>query len=83
MAGLDHLEFATNQKRVLVVLSDGEDNASTHTEEEMIAHARDSNAIVYTVSTANRRYGLPGDAGVLRKLANVAGGVAYFPRRRR
>jgi Ca-activated chloride channel homolog len=79
MAGLDHLEFATHQKRVLVVLSDGEDNASTHTEEEMIAHARDSNAIVYTVSTANPRYGLPGDAGVLRKLANVAGGVAYFP----
>jgi len=79
MAGLDHLEFANHQKRVLVVLSDGEDNASEHSEDEMIDRARASNAIVYTVSNANRRQGLGGDAGVLRKLAEVTGGVAYFP----
>ena len=38
-----------------------------------------SDAIVYTVSNANRRTGAPGDPGVLRKLADVTGGVAYFP----
>ncbi|NOT25993.1 MAG: hypothetical protein HOP16_07795 [Acidobacteria bacterium] len=45
----------------------------------MITRARDSDAIVYAVSNANRRAGLPGDPGVLRKLADETGGVAYFP----
>jgi Ca-activated chloride channel family protein len=79
VAGLQHLERATNQKRVLVVLSDGEDNASRYSEAEMMAHARASDAIVYTVSNANRRIGTAGDAGLLRTLADVTGGVAYFP----
>lgn len=79
IAALDHLEQATHQKRVLVVLSDGEDNASRHSEDDMMRRARDGDAIIYTVSNANRRYGMAGDAGVLRKLASVTGGLAYFP----
>lgn len=79
ISGLEHLDRATHQKRVLVVLSDGEDNASRYSEKDMIERARTSDAIIYTVSNANRRIGLPGDAGVLRKLADVTGGVAYFP----
>jgi len=79
IAGLEHLERAANQKRVLVVLSDGDDNASRHTEDEMIARARASEAIIYTVSNATLRVGLDGDPGVLRKLADVTGGLAYFP----
>jgi Ca-activated chloride channel homolog len=79
IAGLEHLELSTHQKHVLVVLSDGEDNASTYSEDEMIERARASDAIIYTVSNANRRVGMAGDPGVLRKLADVTGGVAYFP----
>jgi Ca-activated chloride channel family protein len=79
IAGLDHLERATNQKRVLVVLSDGDDNASRHSEVEMIARARASEAIIYTVSNATVRVGRDGDPGLLRKLADVTGGLAYFP----
>lgn len=79
IAGLAHLERASHQKRVLVVLSDGEDNASRYSEDDMIGRARESDAIIYTVSNANRRIGTAGDPGVLRKLADVTGGVAYFP----
>jgi Ca-activated chloride channel family protein len=79
IAGLDRLTQSTNQKRVLVVLSDGEDNASRASREEMMTRARESDAIVYIVSNANRRAGTPGDPGVLRKLADITGGVAYFP----
>jgi Ca-activated chloride channel homolog len=79
ITGLEHLELATHQKHVLVVLSDGEDNASRYSKEEMMERAFESDAIVYTVSNANRRTGAPGDPGVLRKLADVTGGVAYFP----
>lgn len=79
ISALEHLERANHQKRVLVVLSDGEDNASRYSKDDMIERARDSDAIIYTVSNANRRIGMAGDAGVLRKLADVTGGVAYFP----
>ena len=79
IAGLEHLEQSTHQKHVLVVLSDGEDNASTHSQNDMVERARASDAIIYTVSNANRRIGMPGNPGVLRKLADVTGGVAYFP----
>jgi len=79
ITGLEHLELAAHQKRVLVLLSDGEDNASRYSEDEMMDRARESDAIVYTVSNANRRVGMPGDPGVLRKIADVTGGVAYFP----
>jgi len=79
IAGLDHLERATHQKRVLVVLSDGEDNASRHTQTELLDRVRRSDALVYTVSNANRRTGLDADPRLLRRLADAGGGVAYFP----
>lgn len=79
IAAVDHLERATHQKRVLVVLSDGEDNASTRTERDMLERVRRSDAIVYTVSNAKPGYGQDADPRVLRRLAQASGGVAYFP----
>lgn len=80
IAALDHLQNANHQKRVLVVLSDGEDNASRHSEKEMIERAVRSDAIIYTVSVAHARTGGDGDEGLLKKLARLTGGAAYFPR---
>ena len=81
VAAIDHLENAEHQKRVLIVLSDGEDNASLVSRDDMLAKAARSNTIVYTVS--HRTAGLTGDdgnRGLLRKLADTSGGIAYFPR---
>jgi Ca-activated chloride channel homolog len=81
VAALDHLEDARHQKRVLIVLSDGEDNASRVSADVMLDKAKRSDAIIYTVSSATA--GLTdgaGDARVLRRLADISGGVAYFPR---
>jgi Ca-activated chloride channel family protein len=80
VAAIDHLEDATHQKRVLVVLSDGEDNASRLSERDMLDKARRSDTIIYTVSNASAGVGdQDGKPGVLKKLAKVSGGVAYFP----
>ncbi|MBI3049244.1 MAG: VWA domain-containing protein [Acidobacteria bacterium] len=79
IAALDHLERATHQKRVLVVLSDGKDNASRHSKREMLERVRRNNAIVYTVSNAHRLNGQEANPRVLRGLAEASGGVAYFP----
>jgi VWFA-related protein len=80
IASLDYLKDAPLQKRVLIVLSDGGDNASTHTKQEMLDAAAASEALIYTV--AKRGSGGPddeGDPGVMRRLAEVSGGLAYFP----
>jgi Ca-activated chloride channel homolog len=80
VAAIDHLENAEHQKRVLIVLSDGEDNASLLSKDDMLAKAARSHTIIYTVS--HRTAGLTGGDGnrrLLRKLADTSGGIAYFP----
>jgi len=81
--GLDHLDRGSYQKHVLVVLSDGGDNASRHTEQEMLDRVAMSNAIVYTVVDPDVFTPGEGDRGVLRRLAKLSGGVAYFPKNSR
>jgi Ca-activated chloride channel family protein len=83
IAGLDHLERAGYQKRVLVVLSDGGDNASRHTEQEMLDRISSSSALVYTVLDPN--VAVPGESrpSVLRRMAGLSGGVSYFPKNSR
>jgi len=79
VAGLEHLEEATHQKRVLVVLADGEDNASRHSADDMLTRVRRGSALVYTISTADLDSNI-GNQGLLKKLAEVSGGVTYRPR---
>jgi len=80
VAALDRLDEASLQKHVLVVLSDGDDNASRRSEKDMLERARRSDAIVYAVSNSNEQIGMGGDPGVLKKLAETTGGLAYFPK---
>jgi Ca-activated chloride channel homolog len=76
--GLDHLQEATHQKRVLVVLSDGEDNASMHSKQDMLHRARRSDALIYTIYTGDLA-STRGDRDVMKKLASLSGGVTYAP----
>ena len=66
------------EKKVLVVISDGGDNASAHTLADVLKMASQSTALVYTIgifddSDPDR------NPGVLRRLAGVTGGEAFFP----
>jgi VWFA-related protein len=79
VAGLEHLEEATHQKHVLIVLTDGDDNASRHSESDMLTRATRSDALIYTISTANLDTRV-GNHRLLRKLSNATGGVTYRPR---
>ncbi len=81
--GLDHLDRGTYQKHVLVVLSDGGDNASRHSEQEMLDRVAMSDALVYTLVDPDVLAPGEGDRGVLKRLARLSGGVAYFPKDRR
>jgi Ca-activated chloride channel homolog len=79
VAGLEHLEEASHQKRVLVVLSDGDDNASRLSERDMLQRADRSSTIIYTISTAHLDTRV-GNQRVLQRLADTTGGLAYKPR---
>ena len=78
ISGLEHLQESTHQKRVLVVLTDGDDNASQHSEDNMLERARRSDALIYVVSTAELGSSV-GNPRLLKKLADSSGGVAYEP----
>jgi Ca-activated chloride channel family protein len=77
---LDHLELGTRDRKALVVLSDGGDNASSQTLQGVTDHARQSGAPIYAVILFDRD---DHDAKprVLRKLARETGGDAFTPRR--
>jgi Ca-activated chloride channel family protein len=83
LEGLDQLEKGAYQKHVLIVLSDGGDNASRHTEKEMLNRVEGSSALIYTVVDPDVFSPGEGKPAVLRRLAKLSGGLAYFPKNER
>lgn len=79
MAGLDHLASGSRPRKVLVVVSDGGDNASDATLERVRARARDSNAAIYTIGLFDDD-DVDKNPGVLKSLARATGGERYLPR---
>jgi Ca-activated chloride channel family protein len=76
--GLRQLEEGKRDKKALVVISDGGDNASQHNRREMLDMVERSLATIYTIGLFDT--GDPDrDPGILRKLSGISGGVAYFP----
>jgi Mg-chelatase subunit ChlD len=67
---------------VLVVLSDGGDNASRATREEAVHAAQVSNAVIYTVALADSSSS-DANPALLRDLARASGGASFRPRRPR
>ena len=75
---LDHLKQGTCDKKVLVVISDGGDNASKHTLAQVLELARKSDAIIYTIGIFDEQDG-DQNPGVLKRFAKETGGEAFFP----
>jgi len=65
-------------RRVMIVISDGQDNQSEHTREEALAMAQHAEVTIYTVSTSCTAVPGHGDK-VLGRLAEQTGGRAFFP----
>jgi Ca-activated chloride channel homolog len=77
--GLRHLDGGHRTRKVLVVVSDGADNASHTRFDEVLDRALRKDVVIYTIGIydANDRDAKP---GLLRQLADVTGGEAFFPR---
>jgi Ca-activated chloride channel family protein len=76
---LHQLQFGRQAKKTLVVISDGGDNHSTHTEQEVMQDVLSSLATIYTVGVYDED-DPERNEGVLKKLAHVSGGVFYHPK---
>jgi Ca-activated chloride channel homolog len=78
IAGVKQLELGKRDKKTLVVISDGGDNASHATRQEMLDLVARNFATIYTIGIFSE--GDPDkDPGILTKLAKMTGGMAYFP----
>jgi VWFA-related protein len=75
---IEHLKIGTRYRKALVVLSDGGDNASRRTLDDVLQIVQRSSAKIYTIGiyaeTDRDR-----NPRVLRKIAGLSGGRAYFP----
>lgn len=77
-AGLDYLSRGSRDKKVLIVVSDGGDNASRHTLADVLGRAARSNVIIYTIGLYDE---LDRDRNpkVLKRLAEMTGGEFFQP----
>src|SRR5258708_2048197 len=81
-------------RRVMILISDGEDNLSTHTRGDAIEMAQRTSVVIYTISTStqwislsqtdptkmgDRKYHLTDGDKILENLAEETGGRAFFP----
>jgi VWFA-related protein len=76
---LHHLDMGRRDKKALVLISDGGDNVSTHSFDQVMNDVLRSLATIYTIGIYEQD-DPERNPGVLRRLARVSGGSAYFPR---
>lgn len=79
-AALDSLAASRHERRALVILSDGGDNASHLTFDDVLTKVQASNVVIYTVALLdplNRDQ----NPKALRRLAEATGGLAFEPKR--
>ena len=77
-AALTHLKLGDRDKKVLVVISDGGDNASLQSLNEVMAMAGHSNAIMFMIGIFDEN-DIDRNPGVLKQFAKATGGQAFLP----
>lgn len=71
------VQGGSRDKKVLIVVSDGGDNASRHNLSDVLRQAEQSAAVVYTIGVFNRD-DPDGNPRVLSRLAQVTGGESFI-----
>lgn len=85
IGSLDHLKKGHKDKRVLLLITDGDDDASVNTLENTLKFAEQSDATIYAIgvfSQDDRQHDkgmVKRSTRVLTEISQVTGGAAYFP----
>src|ERR1700722_8746322 len=87
VGSLDHLKKGHKDKRVLLVITDGDDDASRETFPYTLKAAVESNAVIYAIGVfsdddrKNQKKMVRKSKKDLTDLAEATGGLAFFPER--
>lgn len=76
--GLIHLQLGARDKKALVIVSDGGDNASHLKYSDLLLLARRSHVLIYSIVLAGNSEEEE-NPRALEKLCNETGGIAFFP----
>ncbi len=81
IGSLDHLKKAAKDKRVLLVVTDGEDNSSHNSLEKTIREIQKTDTVIYTIGLLGdeKRKEKNSAMKALRHIAEASGGLAFFP----
>jgi len=82
--GVERVQRGTHPKRALLLISDGQDNNSRYTFNELRRVLKESDVVLYAIgilggSDVGSALGMEGQ-GILDELAAVSGGKAFYPR---
>jgi len=82
--GVERVQRGAHPKRALLLISDGQDNNSRYTFNELRRVLKESDVVLYAIgilggSDMGSNLGMEGQ-GILDELAGVSGGKAFYPR---
>ena len=82
--GVEHVTRGAHQKKALLIISDGQDNASRYSFKEVRRLLKESDVTIYSVGIIGGRdsgsaIGIQGQA-FLDELSSVTGGKSFYPR---
>ena len=80
-AGAEHALQGTRDKKVLLVITDGEDESSKLSLKELLGVLQKAEVTIYTIGILSRESSRSrrNAEKMLKAIANVSGGAAYFP----
>ncbi len=78
-AGLDHMKSDSTTRKALILITDGEDNASRTKLADLLKKAEASNTEIYSLGVFDESFSGSHSGNVLKRLSKVTGGKAYFP----
>src|SRR5262245_24673202 len=81
IGSLDHLKKAHRDKKVLLIVTDGEDNTSRNTLEKTVKEIQKTDTVIYTIGLLSEEKGRAKTRAkkALEDIAKASGGLAFFP----
>jgi Ca-activated chloride channel homolog len=74
--GIDHVKRGKNEKKALILITDGEDNSSRYSYSEVCEFAKESDVQIYGIGEEGKLgYG----RGAIQNIVSITGGRAFFP----
>ncbi len=81
IGSLDHLKKGSKEKKVLLIVTDGEDNTSRNSLEKTIREIQKTDVVIYTIGLLGQESKRSAKTAkkALTEIALASGGLSYFP----